>query len=67
MSSSPMCVCGHAADLHEHYRKGADCAECGSAVCAKYRKNRAFRRRPKPAPTVQLPAAPSTSPVIQNG
>jgi hypothetical protein len=67
MSLSPVCVCGHTADLHEHYRKGADCAECGPVACAKYRKNRAFGRSPKAAPTVQTPTTPSSSPVIQNG
>jgi hypothetical protein len=28
------CTCGHAAQAHEHYRRGSDCALC---ACAKFR------------------------------
>lgn len=31
------CVCGHAAEAHEHYRAGDDCGACGAAVCEHYR------------------------------
>ncbi|GAA4673222.1 hypothetical protein GCM10023215_00800 [Pseudonocardia yuanmonensis] len=30
------CVCGHAAEAHEHYRPGDDCGACGAAVCGHY-------------------------------
>jgi hypothetical protein len=31
------CVCGHAAEAHEHYRAGSDCGACGVEVCEHYR------------------------------
>lgn len=31
------CVCGHAREAHEHYRRGSDCALCGAATCGRYR------------------------------
>ena len=49
---NPLCVCGHAHDAHEHYRKGTDCATCGPEVCPRFR--RALLRRGKP------PAPPTT-------
>ena len=39
-SSLPICRCGHDRHLHEHYRRGTDCALCGSAVCPRYRPDR---------------------------
>lgn len=30
------CVCGHPADVHRHYRPGADCGACGRGVCPDY-------------------------------
>ncbi len=40
--SKPMalCVCGHAADAHEHYRPGLDCQTCPAGVCDRYRAAR---------------------------
>jgi hypothetical protein len=32
-SGAPLCVCGHAKDAHEHYRKGTDCAVCAAGEC----------------------------------
>lgn len=31
-----VCRCGHEKDMHEHYRRGSDCAECG---CLKFRRD----------------------------
>jgi hypothetical protein len=31
------CLCGHAAEAHEHYRAGDDCGACGVEVCEHYR------------------------------
>ena len=31
--SGPACTCGHAKDVHEHYRAGSDCALC---ACTRY-------------------------------
>ncbi|MCE3553445.1 hypothetical protein LWC33_18540 [Pseudonocardia sp. RS11V-5] len=31
-----VCVCGHEAGAHEHYRPGDDCGACGAAVCGHY-------------------------------
>jgi hypothetical protein len=31
-----LCVCGHQAEAHEHYRPGDDCGACGAAVCGHY-------------------------------
>lgn len=34
-SSGPQeCLCGHATEAHEHYRRGSDCALC---ECARYK------------------------------
>ena len=30
------CVCGHPADVHRHYRPGADCGACGRGGCPDY-------------------------------
>jgi hypothetical protein len=62
MASRSICVCGHAADLHEHYRSGADCAECGPVLCAKYRKTRSFGH-PQPAPTTAVSATTEATPL----
>ncbi|MFR9805593.1 hypothetical protein ACL02T_25405 [Pseudonocardia sp. RS010] len=32
-----VCVCGHEAEAHEHYRRGDDCGACGASVCGHYR------------------------------
>ncbi|GAA3337471.1 hypothetical protein GCM10017714_04650 [Curtobacterium pusillum] len=32
-----ICVCGHAQEAHEHYRRGSDCALCD---CPKFRRKR---------------------------
>lgn len=29
-----LCLCGHASEAHEHYRRGTDCALCD---CKRYR------------------------------
>lgn len=39
------CVCGHARDVHEHYRPGSDCGICGAAECAAYRHSAGLLRR----------------------
>lgn len=31
------CVCGHAQEAHEHYRRGSDCALCD---CPRFRRKR---------------------------
>lgn len=36
------CTCGHAAQAHEHYRRGTDCALCS---CAKFRAGAAAKPR----------------------
>jgi len=33
-----VCRCGHPRDAHEHYRAGSECAVCGAAVCARFRR-----------------------------
>ena len=40
------CRCGHAANAHEHYRRGTDCAMC---TCPKFRAGTARQgpRRPR--------------------
>lgn len=38
MGDLPFCRCGHAPELHEHYRPGADCGVCGRTVCPGYRR-----------------------------
>jgi len=37
---STLCVCGHAREAHEHYRRGSDCALCGAAGCHRFRADR---------------------------
>lgn len=32
------CRCGHSAEAHEHFRRGADCALCGPAQCSSFRR-----------------------------
>ncbi|GAA4556670.1 hypothetical protein [Pseudonocardia xishanensis] len=32
-----LCLCGHVAEAHEHYRAGDDCGACGAEVCSHYR------------------------------
>lgn len=43
-----LCVCGHEAAAHEHYRRGDDCGACGPEICGHYRpqggRKRWFRR-----------------------
>lgn len=34
MTDPPGCVCGHSAELHEHWRPGAECSTC---PCDRYR------------------------------
>jgi hypothetical protein len=43
-----LCVCGHAKDAHEHYRRGTDCATCGAEVCPKFRRALLPRKRTDP-------------------
>ena len=31
------CSCGHAHELHRHYRAGSDCGVCGRGSCPVYR------------------------------
>jgi hypothetical protein len=31
------CVCGHAREAHEHFRRGHDCGACGATGCATFR------------------------------
>jgi hypothetical protein len=46
---NPVCVCGHAREAHEHYRRGTDCATCGPELCPKFRRPLIRRGKP-PAP-----------------
>jgi len=32
------CRCGHPRAVHQHYRRGLDCAVCGPANCPRYRR-----------------------------
>lgn len=50
-----LCVCGHAKDAHEHYRRGTDCATCGAEVCPKFRRAILARKQP-PTPPARPPA-----------
>jgi hypothetical protein len=34
---SGVCLCGHDAEAHEHYRPGSDCGVCGAVVCPRFR------------------------------
>jgi hypothetical protein len=36
------CTCGHAANAHEHYRRGTDCAMC---TCPKFRAGKPAKAR----------------------
>lgn len=36
MAARSACRCGHPADMHEHYRPGTDCGECGPGGCPAY-------------------------------
>lgn len=36
-ASDQLCRCGHRREVHEHYRRGTDCALCGVEVCPKFR------------------------------
>ena len=31
------CRCGHASDVHRHWRRGSDCGQCGVGACTAYR------------------------------
>ncbi|WP_328295969.1 hypothetical protein OG218_25305 [Kineococcus sp. NBC_00420] len=44
MSGQPerLCVCGHPAVHHQHYRRGSDCSECD---CPHYRRRDSLWRR----------------------
>lgn len=50
-----VCVCGHAKDAHEHYRRGTDCATCGAEVCPRFRRAILSRKQP-PTPPARPPA-----------
>ncbi len=39
-SAPKSCRCGHAANAHEHYRRGTDCAMCS---CPKFRAGSAAK------------------------
>ena len=39
------CVCGHARQAHEHYRRGTDCGACGVGACPGFRKLGGLLRR----------------------
>ena len=30
------CRCGHASDVHRHWRPGSDCGQCGVGACTAY-------------------------------
>lgn len=45
-----LCVCGHARDAHEHYRRGTDCATCGPERCPKFRRALLRRKQPPTPP-----------------
>jgi hypothetical protein len=39
------CRCGHASDVHRHWRRGSDCGQCGIGACTSYRpRGGVFRR-----------------------
>ena len=39
------CVCRHARDAHEHWRRGSDCGICGPRWCSRYRRRGGVLRR----------------------
>jgi hypothetical protein len=39
------CRCGHAPDVHRHWRRGSDCGECGVGACTAYRPRGGALRR----------------------
>jgi hypothetical protein len=39
------CVCRHAREAHEHWRRGTDCGVCGPQACARYRRRGGALRR----------------------
>jgi hypothetical protein len=47
---STLCVCGHAREAHEHYRRGSDCALCGAAACTRFRADRTASARSSSGP-----------------
>jgi hypothetical protein len=47
---STLCVCGHAREAHEHYRRGSDCSLCGAAACRRFRVDRTAPGRSPSAP-----------------
>ncbi|PRY70407.1 hypothetical protein B0I08_101542 [Glaciihabitans tibetensis] len=51
-----LCVCGHAHEAHEHYRKGTDCAVCGAGQCIKFTLGPPTTAAPQPD-TQARPAA----------
>lgn len=36
---TPVCLCGHVREAHEHYRKGTDCPLCEPGQCNDYRRD----------------------------
>jgi hypothetical protein len=44
-SEGATCRCGHSRRTHEHYRRGKDCAECGSVACPRFRDSRGLLGR----------------------
>jgi hypothetical protein len=40
-----LCVCGHDADAHRHWRRGNDCGTCGLGACTVYRPSGGVVRR----------------------
>jgi hypothetical protein len=39
------CVCRHAREAHEHWRRGTDCGVCGPQGCSRYRRRGGAVRR----------------------
>jgi hypothetical protein len=52
--NSPVCVCGHQREAHEHYRSGTDCATCGPELCPRFRRA-ILRRKQPPTPPPARP------------
>lgn len=38
------CECGHAREVHAHYRTGTDCGMCGAQLCARFTATRGAGR-----------------------